>query len=201
MTQPLFAAQSVSPASSSPGRRLLLVAYHFGPDSATGGFRWNAMARHLVALGWQFDVITRAPAPRSRRDRAVPHTTGPGIDVYPVGQPTWPERLFQTLAAFKRSLVGVPSAQPQRSTGPGSEPDGPTVPQAIVPEPVGLSHRLAANLAAGQTAYRELSWVWRATRMGRRLARHTPYHAVIVSTPPHLAQLVGATLAREFAIP
>jgi len=41
--------------------RVLLIANCFG-EADTGAFRWNEMARHLAASGWDFDVITRNEA-------------------------------------------------------------------------------------------------------------------------------------------
>jgi O-antigen/teichoic acid export membrane protein len=42
-----------------PGARILLVSWHFPPDSAVGGLRWQKFARIAAERGWGVDVIMR----------------------------------------------------------------------------------------------------------------------------------------------
>ena len=51
----------VEPAGVARTARLLLVSWHFPPDSAVGGLRWQKFARHAAERGWGVDVIMRDP--------------------------------------------------------------------------------------------------------------------------------------------
>ena len=179
-------------------QRLLLILYHFGPGCATGGVRWNVMARDLVSRGWEIDVITVA------RSRPVdPAIAGPAawidqIRVVEVAEPTWPDRAHEALVGIKRRVAGVVRprlSRDEREIGPNdvrvSDPGA----------PVSLWSNLTATPDSVRDWCREMAWVRRAIAAARPLARQNRYHAVIVSSPPHSTQLVGATLSRECAIP
>ena len=64
-----------------------------------------------------------------------------------------------------------------------------------------LRSTLLANLDSAREWCRQLAWARGATQVARSLAHQNRYHAIIVSSPPHPTQLVGATLSREFALP
>ncbi len=49
-------------APSGSRARLLLVTYHFPPDTAVGALRWQKLARYAAERGWGLDVITLHPA-------------------------------------------------------------------------------------------------------------------------------------------
>ena len=74
--------------------RLLLVSYHFGHGSATGGLRWNAMTRDLAEAGWTVDVVA-ANKPQRSGGADAPYSFAPGITVYTVDDPVWPARTFE----------------------------------------------------------------------------------------------------------
>ena len=177
--------------------RVLLVAYFFG-DAGTGAFRWNEMTRHLMPVGWAFDVITRE---RGGTPAGGDTTAPSGVRVFAVAEPRWPVRLtnapFEWAKAIKRRL--------RRPA-----PDRATSPRPVRPEPiverwprvhVRFGQRLVRAIQSAGRLVGELIWTWRATRVGTRLLRGGTYRAVIVSTPPHAAQLAGARLARRFGIP
>jgi len=178
--------------------RVLLVAYFFG-DAGTGAFRWNEMTRQLAASGWGFDVIMRGGGAAA----AHGETTGaPGVRVFPVAEPRWPSRLVGAPLEWARAARhrlrraggAARAAAPQRAR---AEPVVARWPRVRVR----LGQRVLRALQSAGRLGGELIWTWRAARLGARLLRAGPYRAVIVSTPPHAAQLAGARLARRFGVP
>ena len=176
--------------------RVLLIAYFFG-DAGTGAFRWNEMVRHLAASGWEFDVITHATRARIGGGAA---TEVPGVRVVPVAEPRWLVRAatapVEWVGWVKRALF-----HPRRPP-----PAAPPVTREQVRErwpEVTLSggQRLIQGTQSLARLAAELLWSRRAAAAAARLLRRGTYRAVIVSTPPHAAQLAGARLARRFSIP
>lgn len=174
-------------------RRLLLIDYHFGTPGATGGARWRAMAAHLAAEGWRFDVITRgaadAVASNSEQDFE-------GIRVFRVAAPTVVDDAVAALGRVRRRL---------RGRGGGDAPSVPAAVAAVSPAAASATGGLYARFAAAVNAVRitapEWGWTRRAARLGRELARRERYWAVVVSSPPHLTQRAGAALSRATDIP
>lgn len=183
-----------------PNRRILLVAYHFGPGAPTGALRWNAMTRHLARAGWTFDVITHArPRPDGGPVTAA-YGLAPGIQVFPVAQPVWFDRVLDAAVAVKQSL-----SRARRAHADPSEHEAALDPDDVRVRLPGASRGayrdFMASVDAGRLWYAERAWAARARRMGRALAHGRRYGAVIVSSPPHLAHLAGIRLAGEMGIP
>lgn len=180
-------------------RRILLIDYHFGPG-ATGGFRWRAMATHLAAEGWRFDVITDGPD-RTNPDRGEPFADG--IQIFTIATPQWVDDVVASIGRAKRGLRGRRRAP---SPSSGVEPTAP-VPAAAAashaPRPggPGIYTRLASAINAIRITSHEWGWGRRATRLGIRLAHAARYDAVLVSSPPHLTQLAGAAISRAAGLP
>lgn len=181
--------------------RILLISYHYGPNCETGGFRWTAMVPDLVAAGWSFDVITLArpahrPPPHSSRAPAAD-----AVEVFTLPAVAWPESLIEVLVGRARSALPSPR-RPEH--GNGTRPESVSLDDVAVWSPdtsVPLRSRLA-RLVYG-TAQELSAWLWarRAAKLGRRLARHRDYDAVIVSTPPNLHHLAGVWISRRTGIP
>ena len=181
--------------------RILLISYHYGPNCETGGFRWTAMVPDLVAAGWSFDVITLArpahrPPPHSSRAPAAD-----AVEVFTLPAVAWPESLIEVLVGRARSALPSPR-RPEH--GNGTRPESVSLDDVGVWSPdtsVPLRSRLA-RLVYG-TAQELSAWLWarRAAKLGRRLARHRDYDAVIVSTPPNLHHLAGVWISRRTGIP
>jgi hypothetical protein len=177
--------------------RILLVSYHFGDQGETGGFRWNAMVRDLVKLGWRFDVITNdkgalsAGEPESRAERTV--------ELFRVPTSRMPQRVFDLLLAVPRLLKNtLPRARTpvvENGSAPPISLNAVSVWRPGARE--GFRTRLAKALQ-GLTAYAaDRIWVGRAVRVGTRLARTRGYECVVVSSPPHTTQLVGVAISRS----
>ena len=185
--------------TSTSGRRILLVSYHFGEGCPTGGFRWNATAEHLCSHGWDVDAITVA------RD-SMPRTSasqGPGsLRSFPVEPVLTPTRIKAALLTLLRRLRGWFEARAQ----PASESAVRQVdPGDLLVWRAGhqrsIHTRLGHALDYIERAWAELAWSRAAIRVARPLLRSGGYRAIVVSSPPHLTQTVGARLTREFEVP
>lgn len=172
-------------------RRLLLIDYHFGTPGATGGIRWRAMAPHLAAEGWRFDVVTRG---------APGDSTGEpwqeGVRLFRVAQPTTADDVVAAAGRIKRMLL-----RRAPDTVPAAPPPARDAGASGAPAAGGAYARLARAVNGLRITAAEWGWSRRATREAVRLARLSRYHAVIVSSPPHLSQLAGAAVGRRCALP
>jgi hypothetical protein len=99
--------------TSTDGRRILLVSYHFGEGCPTGGFRWNATAEHLCSHGWDVDVITVARDSKPQ----TPAPQGPGsLRSFPVEPVHTPTRIKGALLTLLRRLRSWLEARTQPAT-------------------------------------------------------------------------------------
>jgi len=172
--------------------RLLLIDYHFGSPGATGGFRWRSMAAYLSGEGWRFDVITRlgdgAGEPGGQLGRE-------GVRLFGVAAPTTADSAIAALSRLRRRLGGRSNTAARSAAAPDG---GPVV---WAPPRVGPYARLARVVEGVRITAAEWGWARRAARFGRELARRERYRGVVVSSPPHLAQLAGAAVGRAAGIP
>ena len=177
--------------------RILLVSYHFGDQGETGGFRWNAMVRDLVKVGWRFDIITNdtgafsAGDSDSRAERTV--------ELFRVPTSKMPQRVLDLLLAgprlLKHTLRPVHTLPVESGTSSRIPLSAVAVWRPGTRE--GLRTRLA-KAVQGLAAYvSDRIWVARAVRVGNRLARTRGYECVVVSSPPHTTQLVGVAISRR----
>lgn len=172
-------------------RRLLVVSWHFGTSGATGGFRWAHMARHMAGMGWSVDVLTAS-------EPVAPPV--PGVRIHRIPPVGAVERLVDGAGRIgslaKRALGAARSRSRLTEAGAvtlnsvmASPPHAPASPDA------------AALVLAALDAAPYMAWNRRAVRHGTRLARRTPFEAVVVSSPPHLTLMAGARLGRRLGIP
>lgn len=186
------------PVDSTADRRALLVAYHYA-DGATGSFRWDVMVSDLAARGWHFDILTCA-ASEAEADRlraAVGHDAR-RVRVFAVPRPAGPRRLLKGIAgAVKRVRGRGRSAEPSSAEAEvtaGGVSDWSLGTDWGRP---GASRRLEAVMHFAD----HLAWARKAKKAGLNLAGQSDYQVIIVSSPPHAAQLVGAWLSRKLRIP
>ncbi len=184
-----------------PEKRVLLIAYHFGPGCATGGFRWNAMAPYLCGAGWDVDVITVARAGLEGGAGPPAGEHGGRLEVFSVENPRSPEAAKRAILAAARFV----RKQLSRKGPARSEPQRAIDPQRLFIWTSTSRRSTRARLLHGfDHLARELTeWLWsvRARRRAARLARARSYSAVVVCSPPQVTQTVGARLARDFGIP
>jgi O-antigen/teichoic acid export membrane protein/glycosyltransferase involved in cell wall biosynthesis len=164
-------------------RRALVVSYHFPPDPAVGGLRWQKLAQFAVARGWRVDVMSLDPAALSRQDPGRLAELPPEVVVHHVPLPPatpleWPARLWQ----WWRRRVST------RTTASGSG--------RALARPASLAARdlrwwpvsrrdLSRAYFAWIDRQRGMRWGAAAAARAHGLAAITPYDVVISCGPPH----------------
>ncbi len=99
-------------------KRLLLVSFHFPPDSAIGARRWEKVAKYAAQRGWGLDVITKSenitPAIRERLIKALPS----GVRIYhvPFGElavQRWEQSALELVRKFRvnGNVTGVDTGE------------------------------------------------------------------------------------------
>lgn len=169
---------------------MLLVSYHFPPDVAVGGLRWEQLARYVVARGWELDVIMRDPGELESRDDARLRQLPDGVRMF--GAPTPQSRS----AGFTRLAWRIwnrlrPRRPPRTVLTLGREDALRTSGgRAVVRAYFALTYFLQRRL-----------WAVSAARLGRRLTGAGRYAAVITSGPPHMAHEAGRIIAGGAGLP
>jgi glycosyltransferase involved in cell wall biosynthesis len=183
--------------------RMLLISYHWGPACSTGGFRWNAMVKDLVALGWSVDVITSdRPAETFEqwlREAGLPEA----VRAYPLADVRWPERVLNGLMKMAGPLRRR-NPKPVAVAAAGPLIDAAAADALPIWKP-GKSTTRRSRIIRSIVALRDLAemrvWNRRAVRLGVRLGREREYDVVVVSSPPHYTQQAGAAIGRRLGIP
>ncbi len=170
--------------------RLLLVSFHFPPDIAVGGLRWQQMAKYVVERGWGLDVLTRDPATLTARDDGRLKRLPPNVRVFGVAAPN-------------RHLVAAP-ARLWRAFRLRQKPTGPRLTVELRREDLGkqsIQRRVIRAYLAWLDFVHQGSWARSVARVGASLARDGNYVAVATSGPPHMAHEAGRLIAEGAGIP
>ena len=188
---------AVTPFFETPppggGRRVLLVSFHFPPDTNVGALRWEMMLQHAARKGWSADVLLMDTAGVQAIDRSRLNNLPPGTRLFGVPLPVQPLvvllRLRQRLvrpSKRKAAIAQELSGEIDPSSNRGWHP---------------LVERAKRDLLA-RSHYRQWRrWAARAARLGIALARGTKYECVISSGPPHMAHEAARRIAAETALP
>jgi hypothetical protein len=180
----------IASSSGEPRRRLLLVSYHFPPDPAVGGLRWQQLTKYFVERGWTVDVIARDLAKVAARDDARARGLPPEVRVVsaPESDP-WLGRSEQAALAFVRRFAR-PSA-----TMPSSAPRGGSGPVHRRRKPLVDAHAALVTIA------RQKAWSDAAASLGTTLANQASYDVVVSSGPPHMAHDAARLIANAAGVP
>ncbi len=184
---------TVGDAARAPQRRLLLLSYHFPPDGAVGGLRWEQMARFFSANGWGVDVVmrdlTRLASPDARRLQRLPDD----VRVYSATEiDPWLARMEADMLRVARSL------RPRRANAALSGGEG------AVGLTTGRARKkswLIHTHAALVHVERERAWGRAAVEIGVELGRANRYDVVVSSGPPHMVHDAGRTLSLRLGVP
>jgi hypothetical protein len=192
---PLFESRPRS-VVNAPGRRLLLLTYHFPPDGAVGGLRWEKMSRFFSADGWGVDVVMRDVAklrsPDMRRLEQLP----PDVRVYSATETEpWLARMESGMLQIARSLRAH-----SRTTAPAPATDA-AVAGRNAPSRAAKKRWLVHAHAAVVRVERERAWGRAAVELSARLGRANHYDVVVSSGPPHMVHDAARTVARRLHVP
>ncbi|HEX8945751.1 MAG TPA: glycosyltransferase [Gemmatimonadaceae bacterium] len=171
-------------------RRLLLVSYHFPPDPAVGGVRWERLARYFVGRGWAIDVIARDFTKLTGRDEARASNLPSGVTVYSASEDEpWLARAEH---------VGLRVVRHFRSKRGRSSNAVIVRPAVVEPPPRRLLVEAHAALVRIAT---QRSWAKAAARLGGSLAKQAEYDIVVSSGPPHMAHEAARSIAKTASLP
>lgn len=176
--------------AATEAKRLLLISYHFPPDPAVGGVRWQQMTAHLAERGWRADVISRDFSQMSGIDLQRLEALAPGTRLFTVSdrEPIL-GRVHRTLWSFMRDMM-----RRRRSTHNGTT----TVSAASPPK---RRSALARVYLTYLQHAREALWARSAAKAATSLLHTEKYSLVVSSGPPHLAHMAGLHVHREAALP
>ncbi|MGH7585902.1 MAG: hypothetical protein ACREMH_06625 [Gemmatimonadales bacterium] len=188
--------------AGEPGRRLLVVSYHFPPSPAVGGLRWQRLSWLAAERGWAIDVIARDPAELGGGDASRLQDTPRGLRAYGVRTP--PLRLDALEDAVASQLRRLRSRK-------GSRPSSATLAGADAPRSYSRSDitwradrvTLARTWHAWRSVQVERAWAGVAAELGTRLAlrRGGDHRAVISCGPPHEVHSAGLWIAERTGLP
>lgn len=176
--------------AASGARRLLLITYHFPPDPAVGGIRWQQMTRHLAENGWRADVVCRDFSQMSGVDLERLEALAPGIRLFTVSdcEPLvgrfhgrlWP--LLKKVLRRQRKSQGAPASD---------------VIATLPKRPHALGRMYLTYLQHA----REAMWSRRAVQAALSLMKTEDYRLIISSGPPHMAHIAGLRVHYQGALP
>jgi glycosyl transferase family 4 len=180
----------VASASTDSRRRFLLVSYHFPPDPAVGGLRWERLAKYFVDRGWAVDVIARDLTKLTTVDEARARSLPANVRVYSAPEPeSWLARTERDALRLMRRFMRRRSAQSGAVSAGGDNR-----------VPVRRRHLVEAHAALVQVAQQK-DWAEAAAGIGAALAKQARYEFVVSSGPPHMAHEAARLIARSTGIP
>jgi len=161
-------------------RNLLLVSYQFPPIGGSGVQRAAKLARYLPAAGWRVQVI------------AAGHTHYPLLDPTLAGPPD-PNVTVHRVCGLEPAGVARSICHPFARMGGGSE-----WLSGLEDRLYWRLDRVFGGLPLPET---EMLWAPAAVRQARRLVERHGIEAVVTTSPPHTAHLVGMSLRRRLGLP
>lgn len=174
----------------APGGRLLLISFHFPPNTSAGALRWQKLARLAAGRGMALDVVTCDPAELPVADTARLADLPEGTRVF--GVRAQPIALARLEALLRRAY---------RRARPRAARHGPPGAQALEAVPSRAPSELVRAYNAWLAHAREADWAARAEALARRVLDPALHRAVVTCGPPHGAHVAGRRLARGSALP
>ncbi len=169
---------------------VLVISYHFPPDTAVGGKRAARFCHYLPSFGIRPVVLTAREESYPSVDRSFP--LPPGLRIERAGVLSMPGDWYVAFKGRSRRPAADGNA-PQRaptdagSAGAPAEGDG------------GFLRRNA--LALLDFPDERWGWYWPAVRTGAGVVRRERIRAVVSSAPPWTSHLVAGRLAHRFDLP
>lgn len=161
-------------------RNLLLVSYQFPPFGGSGVQRSTKLARYLPRAGWRPFVLTAAHRHYPLHDPSLLDELPGEVAVAPV-HGLEPGALAALVGGhFRRGLAPAPAVD------------------SLEDKLYWRLHQLAVALRLPEI---ELLWIPAAIGRARQLIRRHRIEAVVTSSPPNAAHLVGLHLKRRLGIP
>lgn len=184
--------------------RLLVISYHFPPDTTIGARRWEKLASAVTERGWGLDVITCAPKSSvgSKLD-SLPA----GVRVYGVADPEMiSERIEHVLWRVYRTVWPKKRLEASASAvGAGPGLDVRERPKALDRSEIRATARTPRQLLRTYWAWLELThglrWAHAASALAQRIIVKGVHDAVITSAPPHMSHEAGRLISLATGLP
>jgi hypothetical protein len=186
-------------------RRLLVISYHFPPDTTIGARRWEKLAHAVTARGWGLDVITCEPsAALGPRLDSLPDgvrafgLTDPELALERVEHVLW--RIYRMIWPKRRSLASVAHSNGAKQGGAEHER-----PNSLERSEISASARTPRRLLRTYWAWLEVThgirWAHAASRLAQRIIVDGVHDAVITSAPPHMSHEAGRLVSLATGLP
>lgn len=198
-------------------RRLLLISYHFPPDTTIGARRWEKLSHFVAERGWGLDVITCAePGADLTRLELLPEDTR----VY--AQPpqymhaaewlehqTW--RAYRTIRPARIAASAGGNGEPAESASaaaaasqakletPSQQPD--TVSRHDIHWWPLTPRKLLRSYWVWLDFSRHERWAAEAVRLAEEILEPGVHFAVVTSGPPHMTHETGRVLSMRHGLP
>jgi O-antigen/teichoic acid export membrane protein/glycosyltransferase involved in cell wall biosynthesis len=184
----------VAPEPEAP--RLLLISWHFPPDSAVGALRWEKFARLAAERGWRLDVVMRDTKRLAGRDPARLRDLPPSTRVFEVPlRQSLLERATNLLSRIARAGERhVPAIRAGLSSARQSVPRGEVKWSWTARDLTRSWHAMVDHLNGDR-------WARDAARAGRRVLEPGVHRMIVSCGPPHWAHRAALRLARESGLP
>jgi hypothetical protein len=192
-----------SPAHDA--HRLLLISYHFPPDTTIGARRWQKLAHAVTEHGWGLDVITRAP---QKEIGGALDSLPAGVRVFGVPAVVVPvERLEHLLwRAYRiiRPKRQFDEAAMRAARGKRAHPLH-ALPESVERADIHPGIHTPRDLLRGYWAWldfaRGAGWARRAAALAEQIIERGVHEAVITSAPPHMTHEAGRLVSAATGLP
>lgn len=182
---------------STPGRRLLLISYHFPPGQAVGALRWQKFSRYAADAGWGLDVITLDPSSLPEADLERLEELPAATRVFGVRRPVLHRDRVEHLVWRTYRLLRPVSTRQGDGAPARQDSLGRDEMRRLVRTP---RDAVRAYFAWAEYA-RDGRWARHAAALGSHVLNDGAHEAVITCGPPHMAHEAGHRLARSAGLP
>lgn len=176
-------------------KNVLLISYHFPPDAAVGAFRCQKFAKYLPAHGWIPHILTVKERHYHHLDPSRLSDVASARIVRTGSLPSPLSALLTVRSALWRALGRSDVARPNLEAVASTTRDERQQPAPGIRAAV---RRLVLSL--GRLPDDQIGWVPHAVSSGLRICRRQHIDAIVSTSPPHSAHLVGLLLKRMTGI-
>ncbi len=215
------------PGATRSARRLLLISYHFPPDTTIGARRWEKLSHFVAERGWGLDVITCAEpgADLSRLELLPEDTRVYALPPQYMHATEWLEhqawRVYRTVrpapsapaaggegkaaantvapAADSRGADSRGTAAPLPDIAPREHPD--TVSRHDIRWWPPTPRKMLRSYWVWLDLARHEKWARDAVRLAEQILEPGVHFAVVTSGPPHMTHETGRFLSRRRGLP
>ena len=204
------------PGAARSARRLLLISYHFPPDTTIGARRWEKLSHFVAERGWGLDVITCAEsgADLSRLELLPEDTRVHALPPQYMHTAEWLEhqvwRLYRTIRPAPTAAAGgngkggdaAPArtpVTPAHDPAPRERPD--TVSRHDIRWWPPTPRKMLRSYWVWLDFVRHGRWAEDAVRLAEQILEPDVHFAVVTSGPPHMTHETGRVLSLRHGLP